>query len=146
MSLGNVLDAVKARWTDQALGATITGGIRLIRGKGLVAPYVIASMIASPIIGRASRGEGTGTDYETTQIQLLYVGKAGPAAARTQVATLKAAFDWAPLSLDSDTLIFCKFVSEIILDDPEDPGNPNAVLWALTYDVQTAEATTLSPS
>lgn len=146
MALDNVLDAIKARWTAKSLSTSITGGVRAVRGKGLVAPYVIVSIIGSAVTLRASRSAGAGTDYETTQVQLLYIGKAGLAAARTHVASIRAAFDYAPLSLDSGALLTCRFVSQVILDDPEDPGNPNAVLWALTYDIQTADATTLSPA
>jgi len=146
MALGDVIDAVKTRWDAKALGSTISGGIHRARGENATLPCVIYSTIASPVTERAARSSGRGTRYETTQFQLLYIGKAGPAAARTHITAIKAAFDWAPLNLDSGTLVYCKFVSEIDMDDPEQPGNPNGILWALTYDVMTAEATNLSPS
>ena len=145
MPLGDVIDAVKARWDAQNLDDTILGGIHRLRGENATLPCAIYSTIASPVTGCAAAKNGGGTQYETTQFQLLYIGKAGPAAAKTHVKALKAAFDWAPLSLDDGTLLHCKRVGELDLPDPEQPGNPNAVLWALTYDALTAEATALNP-
>lgn len=146
MALGAVIKAVKDRWDDESLADTITGGIHQRRGKNLAAPYVVCTTIGNPVALRASRGEGTATRYERPQIQLLLIDNAGPQAARTKADIIKAAFDNAPLTLDAGTLLFCRFVTEIDLDDPEDPGNPNAVLWAQTYEVLTAESETLSPS
>ena len=141
MSAGAVLTAIKARWDDQNLSATITGGYRARRGKGLTAPYVVGTLIGAPVVGYASRSGGKRTRYQQPQVQLLLVDGSGPAAAAVKAATIKAAFDEAPLVLAEGALLYCKFVSEMLIDDLEDPGNPNAVLWALTFDVLTSEAT-----
>lgn len=148
MSMGAVLKAIKSRWDSKNLDDTVSGGIHKRRAKNLTAPYVIVSVIASPVSERSSSNGKTGNQYESTQIQLLLVDNGGIESAWTKANAIKAAFDWAPLtvSVDSETLVYCRFAGELDVEDPEDPHNPNAVFWALTYDVLTESSKSLSPS
>lgn len=146
MALDDVLAAVKTRWDAKSLDDTVTGGLHYRRGPDLAAPYVVLSDIASTVALRTGSDAVSGNEYTSTQFQLLLVHNGGPAAARTAKRTIRAAFDWAPLTLAHGTLVYCKFASEATLPDPQNPGNPNAVLWAMTYEALMYESKTLSPA
>jgi hypothetical protein len=148
-ALGDVLKAIVDRFrSDLNLPRAISGGIHLNRGEDLTAPYVIVGSVASTVGLRTTGAAGTttGNEYGRRSIQLTLYTAGGPEAAQVLVRRIRNRFDWAPLTIDNETLVYCKFTDERILPDPESPGNANATVWALTYEVLAAEARTLSPT
>lgn len=146
MALRDLIKAVNARWDDQSVGETVTGGIHRTRVKDATAPYVIYSTVGAVRQWSATSGSANQVMVTAVQFQLTLVHNGGAAAAGTMIATIKAAFLNAPLSLDAGTHLSCRYVNEIDMPDPLDPGNPNAVLWTLVFDAEYSEVKEVSPS
>ncbi len=141
----SILAAIRARWTAQGVGTTVTGGLwDEHAGKGRTPPYAVVSLISSGAVGRASKVGGNHAQFEDTAVQVR-LHHAGGMAAALAVAEdiIRPALEEAPLEVDGSDLLRCRYESTAVTDDPK---HPNGVIVALTYMVQTETERDASPN
>jgi len=149
MALGSTIEAIVTRWTAAGLDSTVTGGLHLHEApQETVQPYCVLQEPAADVEGRAARKTGSGryaTVYENTFIRFVLHVKTGATAAKAMAAAIKAAFSNATLAVSGATLVDVTYMAERMVPNHTEQW-PNSVLWAIEYEIKTAEAENLAPS
>lgn len=145
--LGELLKAIKTRWTAKSLATTFTGGIHESRAPSSTSyPCVTIDIVGSSNTARSSSETSNKfNQYETVTFDLTVHSKTGLAATSALVETLKAAFDNAVLTLTDDTVTLKKlwYTGESMDSDPD---HPNFRDWTVTYQAVLEQAKTLVPT
>ena len=143
-TVADIFEAIGDRWDDQSLGDAIPGGIYKDQAsKDATMPYVVASLVASPQVEITATDGDSANEYTLTTVQLSLHSRGGTAAGGALVQAIRDAFEYAPLSISGGELVTARIVSVAHIDDPD---QPNALLWALTYEILWSQSVTLRPS
>lgn len=132
--LGELLKAIKSRWTARALGETFTGG--LYEGQspaGASTPRVVYAVVGNSKTDQATSSSSNQLrQYETATIDLTVHSRGGLSVASGHAETLKGAYDNMHATLSGGvTLHRFTFVGESVVDDPD---HPNVKEWTVTYE------------
>lgn len=139
--LDAVYKAIKARWEAVDALHQVTGVVHRSRAKGSVAgPYAILSQpgpmnVVTRATAAAVAGTARTTEIMQGQFQITLYDRRGENAAIGPAAAIRDAFNGADLNIPGANAMYCRLAHEILLDDERNPGHPNAVLWAFTFDI-----------
>jgi len=143
--LGELLKAIKIRWTAKGLASTFPGGISEgtpVPGSATSWPFVTVNILGSSNTGRRTSSNSTQFNQEeTVTVELIVHSRGGLSAASTLSEALKTAFDNAVMTLASGVTL-CKFwyQGEMVVDDPD---HANVKDWSITYQAVLEQAKTL---
>ena len=144
--LGELMKAIKLRWSAKSLSTSFPGGIEASQTQpSTTFPNVTVDIIGSSMTNRStSSTDNRFNQYETATVDLTVHSKGGFSATSALAEILKAALDNAPLTLGGGvTLKKFWYMGESV---DQDPQRTNFWDWTLTYQAVLEQQKTLVPA
>ena len=132
------------RWSDDdSQVSSLQGPYFEQAPPGIVMPYCVFSLTASPVESRGNSGGNRTSRYENTVLEFEIFGDTGAHAVDLLAQRLQNTFNNAPLALDEGNLLYCRYVGERW--QRVDNAEPNVRSIVIEYEVARSVVETTSP-